>query len=88
MMTGFPMSKYSSGGSSEPRNALTPCPRCRALQTTLGTETDRFVYLRCGACYEVWALPERRHFRRETVKRAAPASVQPQTPRVDRAARN
>jgi hypothetical protein len=58
------------------------------LQTTLGTETDRFVYLRCGACFEVWALPERRHFRRESVGRQASASVNPPPAREDRAARH
>jgi len=30
----------------------------------LGTLTERFVYLRCGVCQEVWAIPERRRFPR------------------------
>jgi hypothetical protein len=33
----------------------------------LGTRTDRFVYLRCAACAQVWAIPERRRFDRVRV---------------------
>jgi phage FluMu protein Com len=42
----------------------TPCPRCQALNTSLGTLTERFTYLRCGSCCEIWAIPERRLLRR------------------------
>ena len=37
--------------------------------TALGTRNDRFVYLRCSACYEVWAIPERRQRQREFATR-------------------
>jgi hypothetical protein len=40
----------------------------------LGTRTDRFVYLRCAACAEVWAIPERRRFVRVRVDQQAHAS--------------
>jgi hypothetical protein len=40
----------------------------------LGTRTDRFVYLRCAACAEVWAIPERRQYVRVRVEQDARAS--------------
>lgn len=64
----YPMSNQLVSGSREPANSRTPCPRCLALDTKLGTRAERFVYLRCGACFEVWALPERRAFQRASVE--------------------
>lgn len=52
----------------------TPCPKCQATVTTTGTLTDRFVYLRCESCYEVWAIPERRTHPRHR------QPLQPETP--------
>jgi uncharacterized Zn finger protein len=36
------------------------CPNCDSTQVTCATLTERFVYLRCEACGEVWSIPERR----------------------------
>ncbi len=58
------MSPSSGSDSPESRVERTPCPRCGSLSTVLGTLTERFVYLRCGVCQEVWAIPERRRFPR------------------------
>jgi hypothetical protein len=43
---------------------------CAATDVTLGTLTERFVYLRCRACYEVWSIPERRTSVRRAVQKA------------------
>jgi hypothetical protein len=49
--------------ASEPDgSSRTPCPRCNAREVVLGTLTERFTYLRCAVCAEVWAIPERRRF--------------------------
>jgi ribosomal protein S27AE len=53
-----------SEGAQAPTSARTLCPRCHAGETVLGTETERYVYLRCGVCFEVWAIPERRQIPR------------------------
>jgi hypothetical protein len=36
------------------------CPNCDSTQIVCATLTDRFIYLRCEACGEVWSIPERR----------------------------
>ncbi|MCA1559481.1 MAG: hypothetical protein LC753_11225 [Acidobacteria bacterium] len=40
------------------------CPQCQATDAKAATLTERFAYLRCGACGEVWCIPERRAFPR------------------------
>jgi hypothetical protein len=41
------------------------CPKCDAQAAKAATLTERFVYLRCGACGEVWVIPERREIPRD-----------------------
>jgi hypothetical protein len=41
------------------------CPKCDAKAAKAATLTERFVYLRCGDCGEVWVIPERREFSRD-----------------------
>lgn len=43
------------------------CPKCPAHSVKAATLTERFVYLRCGACGEVWSIPERRRTPRAQV---------------------
>ncbi len=59
--------------SSPDGSSRTPCPRCNAREVVLGTLTERFAYLRCAACAEVWAIPERRRFVR-VVGKGAPSA--------------
>lgn len=61
------MSESSPAGEPASPLSRTPCPRCRAADTLTGTLTDDFVFLRCGRCYEGWAIPERRQARRSLV---------------------
>jgi len=68
-----PMSNQRDGGSREPTISRTPCPVCAATEVMLGTQTDRFVYLRCRACSEVWSIPDRR---RAGVRRMAQGRVE------------
>ena len=65
-------------------SSRTACPRCSAREVVLGTLTDRFAYLRCAACAEVWAIPERRKFVRVHTKDAPPASIGAERNRTDR----
>ena len=58
------MSDKPEASASRDEGTRTPCPRCGARETVLGTETSWYVYLRCPACCEVWAFPERRVIRR------------------------
>jgi hypothetical protein len=41
--------------------------KCGATQVKAATLAGAFVYLRCGACAEVWAVQDRRRFPRETL---------------------
>lgn len=59
------MTTADQDGPASPVSSRTPCPRCEARETVLGTLTERFVYLRCPACFDVWAIPERRRHRRQ-----------------------
>lgn len=43
------------------------CPKCAGASVKAATLTDRFVYLRCAACGEVWVIPERRQLRRSGI---------------------
>lgn len=61
------MSGQARAGQPAPPSSRTPCPRCRATDTLTGTLTAHFVFLRCGRCYEGWAISERRHARRSPV---------------------
>ena len=54
------MTKQRGGGSRKPQTSRTPCPVCAATEVEFGSQAGRFVYLRCRACTEVWAIPERR----------------------------
>jgi hypothetical protein len=36
------------------------CPNCDSTDIVCATLTDRYIYLRCEACGEVWSIPERR----------------------------
>ncbi len=57
--------------------ALSPdgaCPKCTATSIKAATLTDRFVYLRCQTCGEVWSMPERRHARRQIIGARATAA--------------
>ena len=51
----------------------TACPKCGAAETRLGTLTERFVYLRCGSCHEIWSIEERRTYRRLPAEGTSPA---------------
>lgn len=54
-----------SDAASLPQIERQQCPRCEATAAKAATLTDRFVYLRCSDCGEVWVIPERREFRRD-----------------------
>lgn len=43
------------------------CPKCAEVPVKAATLTDRFVYLRCATCGEVWVIPERRQLRRSGI---------------------
>lgn len=50
--------------ASLPQVGRQQCPTCDAQVAKAATLTERFVYLRCQDCGEVWAIPERRAFPR------------------------
>ena len=54
--------------ASHPQVDRQQCPKCNAQVATAATLTERFVYLRCQDCGEVWAIPERREFPRPKAK--------------------
>ena len=58
----------SSPNGPLPTDGLQRCPKCADAPVKAATLTDRFVYLRCAACGEVWVIPERRQIRRATVR--------------------
>ena len=68
------MTTPQSSGREPDGASRTPCPHCQAREVMLGTRTDRFVYLRCAACAQVWAIPERRRFVRVRVDQPGAAS--------------
>ena len=43
------------------------CLTCGAADVKAATLAGAFVYLRCGACAEVWAVPERRKLPRHAL---------------------
>ena len=53
-----------SEAPSPPHVARQQCPKCDAEVAKAATLTERFVYLRCQDCGEVWAILERREFPR------------------------
>lgn len=55
---------YVADTASLPQVGRQQCPKCDAEVAKAATLTERFVYLRCQDCGEVWAIPERREFRR------------------------
>lgn len=63
--------------ASDTGTSRTSCPRCHTPDATLGTRTDRFVYLRCRTCQEVWAIAERRGLARIKIDRTVPAAPPP-----------
>lgn len=63
-------------------SSRTACPKCGAMETRLGTLTERFVYLRCGSCHEIWSIEERRTYRRLPADGSEPARVRAQAPRL------
>lgn len=46
------------------------CPRCNAVSAKAETLGRTLVYVRCGACGEVWSIPERRKATRENTRAA------------------
>jgi uncharacterized Zn finger protein len=46
------------------RSGHQQCPKCDTMSVKAATLTERFVYLRCEQCGEVWVIPERRQFPR------------------------
>ena len=55
---------YSRRITLDPEVARQQCPKCDAEVVKAATLTERFVYLRCQDCGEVWAILERREFPR------------------------
>ncbi len=55
---------YVADTTSLPQVGRQQCPKCDAEVVKAATLTERFVYLRCQDCGEVWAIPERREFPR------------------------
>jgi len=53
-----PTNRRSDGGPNQ------QCPNCDVTEVSFATLTERFVYLRCDRCGEVWSIPERRLVRR------------------------
>ena len=50
--------------SEEPSRDSAPratCPVCAGTRVGAASLADRFVYLRCADCGEVWSIVERRH---------------------------
>ena len=57
-----------SPNGTRPPDGTQQCPKCADASVKAATLTDRFVYLRCAACGEVWVIPERRQIRRAVVR--------------------
>lgn len=51
------------------------CVKCDAVNVKAATLAGAFVYLRCGACAEVWAVAERRRIPRHVVAPNTPGSI-------------
>jgi hypothetical protein len=54
----------------EPSRETAPratCPVCAGTRVGAASLADRFVYLRCADCGEVWSIIERRSLPRTTV---------------------
>lgn len=64
------------------------CPKCPADSVKAATLTARFVYLRCGACGEVWSIPERRRTPRSQVAGGVAETVDQPPSDDDRRARD
>lgn len=58
----------SAPKGTRPPDDTQRCPKCADASVKAATLTDRFVYLRCAACGEVWVIPERRQIRRTIVR--------------------
>ncbi len=56
----------SPNGSAVP-SGTQRCPKCADGSVKAATLTERYVYLRCAACGEVWVIPERRQIRRPSI---------------------
>ncbi len=54
-----------SDAASVPQVGPQQCPKCNEKAAKAATVTQRFVYLRCSLCAEVWVIPERREFERD-----------------------
>lgn len=51
------------------------CVKCDAVNVKAATLAGAFVYLRCSACAEVWAVTERRRIPRHVVAANTPGSI-------------
>jgi predicted Zn finger-like uncharacterized protein len=53
--------------SSRERPSPATCPACASTRVAAASLAERFVYLRCSDCGEVWSIAERRAIPRTTV---------------------
>jgi hypothetical protein len=45
------------------RLVIPPCDQCASPETAVATRTTLVLYIRCGACSNVWSVPKPRYER-------------------------
>ena len=63
------MDRRQQGPETHPPVSGFSCPDCGGTHVRLATVADRFFYLRCDACEQVWSHPERRQMQRRLTER-------------------
>ncbi len=69
MMRNTTMERRHQGPETHPPVSGFSCPDCGGTHVRLATVADRFFYLRCDACEQVWSHPERRQMQRRLTER-------------------